>query len=76
MAAVKTILKYLKGITSCGVWYERGKGDELIGWLDSDYAGDLDDRKNTSGSVFMIGSKDLSLSSKKQPIVTLSTIEA
>jgi hypothetical protein len=57
MAAVKTILKYLKGITSYGVWHERGKGDELIGWSDSNYAWDLDDRKNTSGFVFMIGSR-------------------
>ncbi|MCI49667.1 copia-type polyprotein, partial [Trifolium medium] len=35
---------------------ERGKGDELVGWSDSDYAGDSDDRMSTSGYVFMIGS--------------------
>ncbi|GKU96986.1 hypothetical protein SLEP1_g10166 [Rubroshorea leprosula] len=42
----------------------------------SDYAGDLDDRKSTSGFVFMLGSGAISWSSKKQPIVTLSTTEA
>ncbi|CAJ2654885.1 unnamed protein product [Trifolium pratense] len=50
--------------------------DEEEGYANSDYAGDLDDRKSTSGYVFMIGSKAVSWCSKKQPIVTLSTTEA
>ncbi|PNY14641.1 hypothetical protein L195_g011325 [Trifolium pratense] len=37
---------------------------------------DLDDRKSTTGFVFMLGSGAISWSSKKQPIVTLSTTEA
>jgi hypothetical protein len=49
---------------------------DINGWTDSDYAGDLDDRKSTSGYVFKLGSEVVSLSSKKQPIVTLSTTEA
>ncbi|GAU12447.1 hypothetical protein TSUD_229810 [Trifolium subterraneum] len=76
VAAVKRILRYLKGTTSYGLWYEKGNGIKLTGWSDSDYAGDLDDRKSTSGYVFMIGTKVVSWSSKKQPIVTLSTTEA
>jgi transposase InsO family protein len=76
VAAVKRILRYLKGTTSYGLWYEKGKGSELTGWSDSDYAGDVDDRRSTSGYVFMIGTKVVSWSSKKQPIVTLSTTEA
>ena len=48
----------------------------MFGFTDSDYAGDLDDRKSTSGYVFMLGSGAVSWSSKKQPIVTLSTTEA
>ncbi|GAU41145.1 hypothetical protein TSUD_190450 [Trifolium subterraneum] len=69
-------LIYLKGTLSHGLWYERGKRDELIGWSDSDYAGDVDDRRSTSGFVFTIGSKAVSWSSKKQHIITLSTTEA
>ncbi|KAF2285863.1 hypothetical protein GH714_008480 [Hevea brasiliensis] len=38
--------------------------------------GDPDDRKSTSGFVFMLGSGAVSWSSKKQQIVTLSTTEA
>ncbi|GKB26996.1 retrovirus-related pol polyprotein from transposon TNT 1-94 [Tanacetum coccineum] len=43
---------------------------------DSDYAGDLDDRKSTSGYVFKFISGAISWSSKKQPVVSLSTTEA
>ncbi|KAK2441186.1 hypothetical protein QL285_012513 [Trifolium repens] len=62
-AAVKRILRFLKGTTGYGLWYERGKGGELIGWSNSDYAGDLDDRRSTSGYVFMIETKVVSWSS-------------
>ncbi|XP_057969347.1 uncharacterized mitochondrial protein AtMg00810-like [Malania oleifera] len=48
---------------------------ELFGFTDSDYAGDQDDRRSTSGYVFMLGTGAVSWSSKKQPIVTLSTTE-
>lgn len=48
----------------------------LFGFTDSDYAGDQDDRKSTSGYVFMLGTAAVSWSSKKQPVVTLSTTEA
>jgi hypothetical protein len=78
VAAVKTILRYLKGSLSFGIWYKNGNADDLqlIGWTDSDYAGYSDDRKSTSGYVFKLDSGDISWSSKKQPIVTLSTTEA
>ena len=45
-----------------------------MAYIDSDYAGDMDDRKNTS-YVFLL-SEDVSWSSKKQHVVTLSTTEA
>ncbi|PNX68640.1 putative copia-type protein, partial [Trifolium pratense] len=48
----------------------------MQGWSDSDYAGDYDDRKSTSGYVFTLGDSAIFWSSKKQPIVTLSTTEA
>ena len=48
----------------------------MIGFVDSDYAGDQDDRKSTSGYVFVLGTGAISWSSRKQKIVTLSTTEA
>ncbi|GAU23520.1 hypothetical protein TSUD_39990 [Trifolium subterraneum] len=75
LAAAKKILRYLKGSISLGVLYKRGMNQELVGWTDSDYAGDSDDRKITSCYVFKFGSSVISWSSKKQPIVALSTTE-
>nr|GEW66023.1 putative RNA-directed DNA polymerase [Tanacetum cinerariifolium] len=54
----------------------KGGNKELIGFTDSDYAGDLDDRKSTSGYVFLMSSGAVSWCSTKQPVVTLSTTEA
>jgi hypothetical protein len=76
-ASAKRILRYLKGTLNYGILYKKDElGSELKGWTDSDYAGDLDDRKSTSGYVFKLGSGAISWSSKKQAIVTLSTTEA
>ncbi|KAG9444834.1 hypothetical protein H6P81_016174 [Aristolochia fimbriata] len=54
------------------------QADELIPieYTDSDYAGDPDDRKSTSGFVFMVGSVAISWASKKQKRVARSTTEA
>ncbi|GAA0139391.1 transmembrane signal receptor [Lithospermum erythrorhizon] len=78
MQVAKRALRYLKGTTQLGIHYQRTnemKG-ELAAYTDSDYAGDSDDRRSTSGYVFLIGSGSIAWSSKKQPIVTLSTTEA
>lgn len=76
LLAAKRIFRYLKGTADLGILYKKGANSSLIGFSDSDYAGDLDDRKSTSGFVFMMGSGAVSWSSKKQQIVTLSTTEA
>lgn len=72
----KRILRYLKGTMELGIGYRKGGKGSLIAFADSDYAGDVDDRKSTSGYVFMLGTGAVSRSSKKQPVVTLSTKEA
>ena len=76
LQAAKRILRYLKGMAELGIAYKRTGEESLVGFADSDYAGDTDDRKSTSGCVFMIGDGATSWSSKKQPVVTLSTTEA
>jgi hypothetical protein len=74
--AAKRILRYLKWSTELGILYTKNEGfSKLLVFTDSGYAGDLDDRRSTSGYVFMIGSGVVSWSSKKQPVVTLSTTE-
>eukprot|EP00268_Persea_americana_P068892 TRINITY_DN9688_c0_g1_i1.p1 TRINITY_DN9688_c0_g1~~TRINITY_DN9688_c0_g1_i1.p1 ORF type:complete len:612 (-),score=107.26 TRINITY_DN9688_c0_g1_i1:387-2222(-) len=74
--AAKRILRYLSGTIDYGLFYKRGVKSGLFGFSDSDYAGDPNDPKSTSGYVFLMGSAAVSWSSKKQPIVTLSTTEA
>ena len=53
--AVKHILCYVKETTSYGLKYQRGRGPkELVGFTDSDLAGDIDDRKSTTGMTFYL----------------------
>ncbi|KAI5339872.1 hypothetical protein L3X38_019145 [Prunus dulcis] len=75
LAAAKRIFRYLKGTIDFGVFYKK-EASGFFGFVNSDYAGDQDDRRSTSRYVFMIGSGAVAWSSKKQPIVTLSTTKA
>jgi len=86
LQAVK-IMRYIKGATTLGLFYSSSKKIEIVRYSDSDWGGDSDERKSTSGHCFMIGktvclwsSKKQSIvclwSSKKQSIVALSTCEA
>ena len=75
--AVKHILSYVKGTTSYGLKYQRGRGlEELVGFTDSDLAGDIDDRKSIAGMVFYLNGNLISCQSQKQQTVTLSSCEA
>ncbi|KAK2966107.1 hypothetical protein RJ640_001521 [Escallonia rubra] len=76
MKAAKRILRYLKGTIEFGLFYSPSNNFKLLGYRDSDWAGDLDDRKSTTGFVFYMGDMTFTWSSKRQPIVTLSTCEA
>ena len=48
----------------------------MIGFSDSDFAGDCHDRKSTLGYIFFFGGMAVSWSSQKQSIVALSSCEA
>jgi hypothetical protein len=48
----------------------------LTGFNDSDLAGDVDDKKSTSGSVFLLGTSLVTWESQKQRVVALSSCEA
>ncbi|KAM0989066.1 hypothetical protein FF1_013044 [Malus domestica] len=76
LKTVKRILRYLKGTVNFGLFYSSSDNYKLVGYSDSDWAGDSEDRKSTTGFVFFMGDTAFTWMSKKQPIVTLSTCEA
>ncbi|KAL4011853.1 hypothetical protein IC575_028917 [Cucumis melo] len=76
LKVAKRILCYLRGTLDYGLFYFSSKEFKLEGYYDNDWAGDTNDRKSTSGYVFFIDNTAFTWSSKKQPIVTLSTCEA
>ncbi|XP_028108038.1 uncharacterized protein LOC114306914 [Camellia sinensis] len=49
LLATKRIFRYLQGTKEFGLFYKKGEKLDLYGFTDSDYAGDSDDRKSTSG---------------------------
>ncbi|KAM2718779.1 hypothetical protein EV1_030652 [Malus domestica] len=76
LKTTKRILRYLKGTINFGLFYSSSSNYKLVGYSDSDWVGDSDDRKSTTGFVFFNGDTAFTWMSKKQPIVTLSTCEA
>jgi hypothetical protein len=76
-AAVKHLLRYIAGTLHFGCRFERSTGESrLIGYSDADFAGDVDDRKSTSGMVFTLGGSAICWQSQKQKVIALSSCEA
>ena len=73
--AVKWIFRYLKGTVNTCLEFGRNS-DILSGYVDSDFAGDLDRRRSLTGYIFSIGGCAVSWKATLQPTVALSTTEA
>ena len=73
--AVKHILKYLRRTRDYMLVYSSGSL-ETIGYIDSDFQGDIDSRKSTSGYVFTLNGGAICWRSVKQTCVADSTTEA
>ena len=52
------------------------KEKSIIGFKDSDWDGDLDDRKSTASFVFTLGSRPITWDCKKEISIALSSTEA
>ena len=72
----KRILHFVQGTRTHGIFYKAKSDLDLIGFTDSDYAGDSIDRNSTSGYVCILVEGPISWSSKKQSAIALSSIEA
>jgi hypothetical protein len=71
---VQWIFRYLRGTTD--FYLKFGRTDKgLIGYMNSDYAVDLDRRRSFIGYVFTVGSCAVSWRATLQSVVSLSTTE-
>jgi len=71
----KNLLRYLRGTITYGLRYI-ARDVRLFGYTDADWAGNVEDRKSTSGCCFSLGSASISWMSRKQKSVALSTAKA
>ena len=75
----KHVLRYIKGTLDHKLFYTKSDGDLcLVGASDSDWGSSKDDRRSTTGYVFMLNPSGppISWKSKKQATVALSSCEA
>ena len=73
--AVKWILQYLRGTSHVDLLYDKiiDIYGEIVGYVDSDYAGDLDKRRSLTGYVFTLCGNVISWKATLQSTVALST---
>eukprot|EP00253_Pinus_taeda_P016646 PITA_16646 len=73
-SAVKWVLRYLRGRSDYCITYNKSS-EFVCEYVDSDFAGDLDKRRSTSGYVFIVAGGAIPWMSKLQNIVALSTTD-
>ena len=73
--AAKHVLRYLKGTINYRLLF-RKTGEQIHGFVDSDYAEDINDRKSYTGLVFMLAGSPISWTTRKQQTVANSSTEA
>jgi hypothetical protein len=76
LAALKRILRYIRGTLHLGLHLRSSTQDDLVVYSDADWAGCPDTRKSTSGYDVFLGDNLVSWSSKRQNNVSRSNAEA
>jgi len=74
--AVKWILRYILGTIDVGIKFQKQEmfnlDNRVVGYVDSDYAGDLDKRRSTTGYLFTMAGGPVCWRSTLQSTVALS----
>jgi hypothetical protein len=73
---VKKALRYVQGTKDLVLTYRRSESLVIEGYSDSDFAGDKDDRKSTSGYMFTLAGGAISWKNSKQTVTASSTMYA
>ena len=73
--AMKGIMRYLNGTQKVCICFG-SKGSDVEGYIDADYARDMDKRRSTLGYVFMFTRGAVSWRSRLQSCTSISTTEA
>nr|GEU87531.1 hypothetical protein [Tanacetum cinerariifolium] len=76
LPAVKRIFRYLKGKPHLGLWYPKDSPFNLVAYSNSDYAGEILNRKSITGGCQFLGCRLISWQYKKQTVVATSSTEA
>jgi len=78
MQAVKCIFCYLHGTSHYKLKFQSNDSTSLLlkAFVNSDWVGNWVDRKSISGFIIMLDQGAVSWGSKKQTLVSLSTVEA
>ena len=72
----KRVMWYLQRTKDYMLTYRRSSHLEIVGYLNSNFAGCLDSRRSTSGYIFMLAGGAVSWKSLKQTLIASSTTEA
>ena len=76
MNAVMRILRYLKSAPGKGLVFRKHGHLRTSGYTDADWAGNITDRRSTSGYFTFVGGNLVTWRNKKQNVVTRSSAEA
>jgi hypothetical protein len=71
----KCIIRYVQGTITFWIHYATDSTLDIIGFTNSDWAGDRIDRKSTSGYSLSLGFGPICWSSKKQVVISLSSFK-
>ena len=71
---MKNIFKYLRKTKDLFLIFRKSPKLQVEGYTDSDFMSDPDDRRSTSGCVFLCNYGSISWKSFKQSIITDSTM--
>ncbi|KAL0336602.1 UNVERIFIED_CONTAM: Retrovirus-related Pol polyprotein from transposon RE2 [Sesamum radiatum] len=70
------LVRYLKGTDYRGLFYPAGGDPHLTAYCDADWATCMDTRRSLTGYCIFLGASLVSWKTKKQTIVSRSTVEA